>query len=101
MRVQKLLIGVGILFATTCPALARDLVIHAGTLIDSVSSTPRQRVSILIKDERITAVTPGFVTPAGAEVIDLADATVMPGFIDAQSTSPPSYLGSGPIKVLA
>lgn len=65
MRVQKLLIGVGILFATTCPALARDLVIHAGTLIDGVSSTPHQRVSILIKDERITAVTPGSLRQRG------------------------------------
>lgn len=83
MRVQNLLLGVGVLLAAAGPALARDVVIHAGTLIDGVSSTPRQRVSILIKDDRITSIAPGFVTPAGAEAIDLADATVMPGFIDA------------------
>ena len=51
MRVQKLLLGAGILLATTNPALARDVVIHAGTLIDGVTSAPRQRVSIVIKDE--------------------------------------------------
>lgn len=83
MRVQKLILGAGLLLAAASPALARDVVIHAGTLIDSVSPTPRQRMSILIKDDRITSVSPGFVTPIGAEVIDLTDATVMPGFIDA------------------
>ena len=64
------------------PVAARDLVIHAGTLIDGVSPTPRRQVSILIHDDRITAVQPGFVRPAGAEVIDLSGQTVLPGFIE-------------------
>lgn len=68
--------------AMAAPALAKDVVIHAGKLIDGVSSTPRSNVSILIKDERITAVQNGFVTPAGAEVIDLSQSTVLPGFIE-------------------
>jgi imidazolonepropionase-like amidohydrolase len=59
-----------------------DLVIHAGTLIDGVADSPRRQVSILIRDERILSVESGFVSPAGAEVVDLTDATVMPGFID-------------------
>ncbi|MDB5693744.1 MAG: amidohydrolase family protein [Alphaproteobacteria bacterium] len=63
-------------------ASAADYVIHAGRLIDGVSETVRQRVSILVHDDRIQAVEPGFVTPAGAAVIDLSDETVMPGFID-------------------
>jgi imidazolonepropionase-like amidohydrolase len=64
------------------PAGAKDIVIHAGTLIDGASATPRRQVSIVIHDDRITGVTGGFVTPAGAEVIDLSTKTVMPGFID-------------------
>lgn len=83
MRVQKLILSAGLLLAAASPALARDVVIHAGTLIDSVYPTPRQHMTILIKDDRITSVSPGFVAPIGAEVIDLTDATVMPGFIDA------------------
>lgn len=63
-------------------AFARDIVIHAGALLDGVADTPRQKVSILIKDDRITAVEPGFVSAAGSEVIDLSTQTVMPGFID-------------------
>ncbi len=67
---------------SAAPALAKDVVIHAGTLIDGASATPRRQVSIIVKDERIVAVQPGFVTPAGAEVIDLSTKTVLPGFID-------------------
>ena len=63
-------------------AFARDVVIHAGTLLDGVGDAPRQKVSILIHDDRIAAVEPGFVTPTGAEIIDLSSQTVMPGFID-------------------
>ncbi|HTJ64097.1 MAG TPA: amidohydrolase family protein [Alphaproteobacteria bacterium] len=64
------------------PVLARDVVVHAGTLLDGVSATPRHEVSILIADDRITGVQAGYVAPAGAEVIDLTHQTVMPGFID-------------------
>jgi len=63
-------------------SLCADVVIHAGALIDGVSGTARQKVSISIHDDRITAVEDGFKSPAGARVIDLSNATVLPGFID-------------------
>jgi imidazolonepropionase-like amidohydrolase len=66
----------------TAPVLARDLVIHAGRLFDAVSREERQKVSILIHDDRITGVEPGFVNPPGAEIIDLSTSTVLPGLID-------------------
>ena len=75
-------VGLGAWMAGTATGLAKDVVIHAGTLIDGVTETPRRQVSILIHDDKVTAVESGFKTPAGAEVIDLSTATVMPGFID-------------------
>lgn len=71
-----------LVLAAASTALAHDLVIHAGTLIDGVSDTPAHKVSILVRDDRIVGVEAGFVTPKGAEVIDLSSSTVMPGFID-------------------
>lgn len=64
------------------PASAKDVVIHAGHLIDGVASTPQDQMSILIHDDRITGVQKGFVTPNGAEVIDLSADTVLPGLIE-------------------
>ena len=66
-------------------AVQPDKVIHAGRLLDAVSTTGRDRVSILIAGDRIVDVQPGFVTPAGAQIIDLSRQTVMPGLIDSHT----------------
>jgi imidazolonepropionase-like amidohydrolase len=60
-------------------------VVHAGRLIDGTAAAVRERVSILIADDRIADVQPGFATPQGAQVIDLSRATVMPGLIDSHT----------------
>jgi imidazolonepropionase-like amidohydrolase len=64
------------------PAAARDLAIHAGRLIDGTGKAVQTQVTILVHDDRITAIQPGFTAPKGAEVIDLANSTVLPGLID-------------------
>ncbi len=61
---------------------ARDVLIHAGTLIDGSGAAPRHRVSIVIHDDKIVGVDDGFGEPAAAQIVDLSQATVMPGFID-------------------
>lgn len=78
----RLLAGALVAVLLSRASFAQDTVIHAGNLLDGVSATPRQKVSILIHAGRITGVEPGFLTPAGAEVMDLSTQTVMPGFID-------------------
>jgi imidazolonepropionase-like amidohydrolase len=81
-------------------AQAPDTVIHAGRLIDGVSTTPRSGVSILIAGERIVRVEAGFVTPPGATIVDLKSATVLPGFIDSH-THITGELGGDPIVFFA
>jgi imidazolonepropionase-like amidohydrolase len=78
-------------------ASANDLVVHAGRLIDGVTKTPRTNVSILIHDDRITAVQPGFVAPPGAQVIDLSKATVLPGLIDCHVHVTGQFDGGNPV----
>ena len=63
-------------------AAAKDVVIHAGRLIDGTGKAPREKVSILVRDDRIVSIDAGFTSPKGAEVIDLSGATVLPGLID-------------------
>jgi imidazolonepropionase-like amidohydrolase len=68
---------------TTSPKV--DIAIQAGRLIDGVAATARGQSTILIGGDRIVAVQDGLQAPAGARVIDLRTATVLPGFIDAHT----------------
>src|SRR5437773_12569102 len=59
-------------------------VIRAGTLIDGVSEAPRKNQLIFVRGKRIEKLTDGSAAiPSGSHVIDLSNATVLPGLIDA------------------
>ncbi len=57
--------------------------IRAGRMFDSRSGTMLTNQVVLIRGDRITDVGPAVQIPAGATVVDLSGATVMPGMIDA------------------
>ncbi len=59
------------------------IVLKASHLFDSTGSTLKEGATIVIRGDRIVSV--GGATPAGARVIDLGDATLLPGFIDAHT----------------
>jgi len=62
-------------------------VIRAGTLIDGTSNAARTNQIIVIRGNRIAAVGDAATTPipAGARVIDLSHATVLPGLIESHT----------------
>jgi imidazolonepropionase-like amidohydrolase len=81
-------------------AQAHDVVVHAGRLIDGVTKVERSQVSILIHDERIVDVKDGFVAgPAGAEIIDLSNKTVLPGLIDCHDHITATWHKGDPIRL--
>jgi imidazolonepropionase-like amidohydrolase len=62
--------------------------LHCGTLIDEVSPQPRENVLVEIaegKFREITSYSPSFSKPSGAEFIDLANETCLPGLIDTHT----------------
>ena len=64
-------------------AQAQKTIVHCGTLIDGKSSQPQQQMTIVIEENKITAVEKGFANPgANDKLIDLSKKTVMPGLID-------------------
>lgn len=62
----------------------RMVAIHAGRLLDTEQGNALADQLILIEDDRIVAVGPAaeVPVPAGAQWIDLSNATVLPGLID-------------------
>ena len=59
--------------------------IRAGKLIDGKNDKPVENALIVIEGDQIVSVALGGSAPAGAEVIDLSKATVLPGFIDVHT----------------
>ena len=70
-----------------CPPAATTIAVRAGRLFDSVAGRMLSKQIVVVTGERITEVGPeGQVRiPAGARVLDLRQATVVPGLIDAHS----------------
>lgn len=97
MKARFLLAAAAAAMVVAQPGAAKDAVIHAGRLIDGVTGAARTQVSILIHDDRISDVRPGFVSPEGAEVIDLSNATVLPGLIDCHVHITSNFDGGNPV----
>src|SRR5712664_3894560 len=66
-------------------AAAKKMAIRAGRLIDGKSETALTNALIVIEGEGIVSVSAGGTAPAGVEVIDLSNATVLPGLVDTHT----------------
>ena len=64
------------------PAVAHAIVLHAARLLDIKSGHMVKPGEVLVEGERILEVGSAVKHPAGAEVIDLGDRTLLPGLID-------------------
>jgi imidazolonepropionase-like amidohydrolase len=67
------------------PSAASLVVLKAAHLFDGRTGQLQSPGMLVVQGERIVAVGSGSQIPAGAQVLDLGDATLLPGFIDAHS----------------
>jgi imidazolonepropionase-like amidohydrolase len=75
--------GQGVTAAQSAPA--RIFVLKAARMFDGKSNAIVKPGLVVVSGGRIVGVGAGAAIPAGAETIDLGDATLLPGFIDAHT----------------
>ena len=77
----------GALAQTAAPAVPATVYIKAGHLFDATSDALRDNMVLVVQGERITKVVPAaqLAIPAGATVVDLSQAWVLPGLIDCHT----------------
>jgi imidazolonepropionase-like amidohydrolase len=81
----------GLLTAASTPvrsaeaaAAPETIVLRAAHVFDSTGATLKDGVTVVVRGDHIVSVGTA-AAPAGARVIDLGDATLLPGFIDAHT----------------
>ena len=71
------------MIAQTTPATGPLIVLHAARLLDVKNGQVLRPGEVLVEGQRIVEAGTSVKHPAGAQVIDLGDRTLMPGLIDA------------------
>ncbi len=84
----KFLISAALLLSASQSAFSQSTpptLVKAAHLFDGRNGTLHDAGEVLVKDGRIVAVGEHLTFPSDTKIIDLGDATLMPGFIDAHS----------------
>jgi imidazolonepropionase-like amidohydrolase len=59
------------------------LAYRASRVVDGISEEPVEDGAVVVEDERLSFVGPARELASEVEVVDLGDATLLPGLIDA------------------
>ncbi len=79
------LIGACIVPPVARSAAAGTVAVQCGHLVDVVAGKLRGTTTVVVSGGRFQSLEPGAVAPAGARVVDLRDATCLPGLIDSHT----------------
>jgi len=83
---MRILCATFFLAAALCAGAPKHaVVLHATRLLDVETGRYVTPGEVLVEDDKIAAVGSSVPRPAGAEVIDLGDRTLLPGLIDAHT----------------
>ena len=81
----KLILTLVVAMLIAVPAAAQPILLRPARVFDGVSRQPHEGWQVLVDGDRIVAVGPNLAAPSGARVVDLPDATLMPGLIEGHS----------------
>jgi imidazolonepropionase-like amidohydrolase len=84
-RILVLLVSCLLLSIVAAGQATTRIAIRAGKLIDGRGEKPLENPLIQVEGDKVISVTAGGSAPSGMEVVDLANATVLSGFIDVHT----------------
>ena len=91
MKFRASLLALSVSMAISAPAAAQEdakpqlTAIKAGKIVDPESGKTAANQIILVEGKKIKEIGPNVAIPAGAKVVDLSNATVLPGLFDAHT----------------
>src|SRR6266576_1582065 len=94
MRITSRLVVVFLCLGVTAYAADEMIVLKAERMFDGKSRTLVQDGVVIVQGNKIVDVGSNLTIPNGAQVIDLGDATLSPGFMDAHTHLTLDYTGN-------
>ena len=67
------------------PALGDTFLLRPARVFDGIDPQPHEGWSVLVEGDKIAAVGPNLIPPAGARTLELPGATLLPGMIEGHS----------------
>ena len=100
MRSTSRILAIFLCFGVAAQAADQIIVLKAERMFDGKSKTLVQNGVVIVHGNAIVDVGSNLPTPSGAQVVDLGDATLAPGFMDAHTHLTLDYSGDYNVRRL-
>ena len=94
MKITSRILLVLLSFGISAHAADETIALKAARLFDGKSSSLLQNGVVIVRGDKIVDAGSNLPLPSGAQVIDLGDATLSPGFMDAHTHLTADYSGN-------
>src|SRR6266478_906179 len=94
MKITSRILLVLLSFGISAHAADETIALKAALLFDGKSSSLLQNGVVIVRGDKIVDAGSNLPLPSGAQVIDLGDATLSPGFMDAHTHLTADYSGN-------